>query len=255
MFTWRRGLLLMLPFQAPSNASVSGIQLKYHADFYIVEFNLLTEQNNAKKRVCTPKKNENLKLRAFYFLRKVIRVEGEVINYLKKVKMKKLFKKTNLVLAMIMVIAAGTFSSCSTMMSGNDNAYRNVVGLGIVSMPQVADLDIHTKRIHETKKVPLRGAIAQQMFGKKKHNTTNLGQVVETAKNSVVSEILVNLKADVLFAPRFYVVKKGSSLSITVSGYSANYKNFRPMTTEDAKILEIKPAVVNSVYEEKPLHE
>ena len=168
--------------------------------------------------------------------------------------MKKFFKKSNLVLAMTVVIAAG-LSSCRTVMSGNDNAYRNVVGLGIVSMPQVADLDIHSKRIHETKKVPLRGALAQQIFGKKKRNTTNLGQVVETAKNSVVSEILVKLKADVLFAPRFFVEKKGSSLSITVSGYAANYKNFRPMTPADATILEIKPAVVNSVYEEKPLHE
>jgi len=46
------------------------------------------------------------------------------------------------------------------------------------------------------------------------------------------------------------IEQKGSTVSITVSGYAGTYKNFRAMTPQDSTILEIKPAVVNTVYKE-----
>jgi len=64
---------------------------------------------------------------------------------------------------------------------------------------------------------------------------------LEVRIGNLVAEMTSKAKADILVEPRFTLEKGASgwrSKKITITGYPASYKNFRPATAEDIKVLK-----------------
>ncbi len=116
--------------------------------------------------------------------------------------------------------AAILLSSCSTIThtaqtAGVDTEVYNLT---------VADMDVSKEKVSKTaewKWNPL--------------STVSLKEQKKTAE----AELLKEADADVLVEPQYEVKRAGlfRGGSVTVSGYPAKYKNFRPMTKADAEIV------------------
>jgi hypothetical protein len=72
---------------------------------------------------------------------------------------------------------------------------------------------------------------------------------VEIVKKNAVADALKNAKADVLIEPKFEIEKKSSTITASVTGFPAFYKNFRPITQDDVKLLEVGVIQKAEVYE------
>ncbi|MDO5395691.1 MAG: hypothetical protein Q4F07_06985 [Bacteroidales bacterium] len=71
-------------------------------------------------------------------------------------------------------------------------------------------------------------------------NWTPLSTVsVEAQKEKATAELLQEKKADVLVEPQYTVKRRGlfRGGEVTVTGYPATYRNFRPMTKDDAEAI------------------
>jgi len=126
------------------------------------------------------------------------------------------------------VLTVCCFSACKTPMSQFSMAsYRPVVGVGAINVPTLADLEVSQTKIFEK--------IEKKIENNKE---IDMSKAVENAVNTVMAELLLKRNADVLIQPVFAVDSKWgkskTTITITVSGYPATYKNFRSMTREDA---------------------
>lgn len=128
--------------------------------------------------------------------------------------------KKNLFLA----VAAASLISCSTVQSGTSKT-MDIVGTGVIHKPVIADLNVNQEKVSKTM------------------TFTNL-QSLETAKNSVVRELLKERQADVLVEPTFDSTTKNGTTELTVYGWTATYKNFRQIEEKDLKVLEVRPNFV-----------
>ena len=64
------------------------------------------------------------------------------------------------------------------------------------------------------------------------------GENIEDVKTLLVAEVLRKANADVLVEPRYVIETINNESIITVSGYHATYKNFRPIKEEDIKLIK-----------------
>ncbi len=62
---------------------------------------------------------------------------------------------------------------------------------------------------------------------------------MKAARNLAVSELLKIENADVLVEPSFETETSGSKTILTVKGWPAKYKNFRTITQDDIKLLNV----------------
>lgn len=114
-------------------------------------------------------------------------------------------------------------SSCGTLKEYEGKTVA--VDCNVIQYPTVVDLDIKESASGSTE-------WKEKWFGKK--------IPLDIRKGNLIAEIIGQSKADVLVEPRF-TIESGSSgmrsYKITVSGYPATFKNFRPATLEDINVL------------------
>ena len=94
-----------------------------------------------------------------------------------------------------------------------------VNGVGIIQNPTIADLDVNGAKVSGR-------AVAK------------FGENIEEVKILLVAEVLRKANADVLVEPRYAFETVNNETTISVSGYPATYKNFRPIKEEDLKLIK-----------------
>ena len=129
----------------------------------------------------------------------------------------------------LIFVAAATLalSSCSTV---SHTSLTEAVDTKIVNMT-VADLEVGDQKVSKTldwKWTPLSSVSDKD------------------TKANATGELLIEKDADVLIEPQYVVKRRGlfRGGSVTVSGYPATYRNFRPMTQKDAELI----AMANGAY-------
>ena len=116
-------------------------------------------------------------------------------------------------------IAAIMLCSCATTAKYSSSKTIDIQA-SVIQKPTVADLDV--------KETKTTGTAASK-------NTIISAEIL---KNEAVSNALKTTNADILVEPRFETIVKGSLTTVTVSGFPATYKNFRPMKIDDIPLMQ-----------------
>ena len=95
----------------------------------------------------------------------------------------------------------------------------DINGAGVIQKPTIVDLDVNGAKVSGR-------AVAK------------FGENIEDVKTLLVAEVLRKANADVLVEPRYVIETINNESIITVSGYHATYKNFRPIKEEDIKLIK-----------------
>lgn len=133
------------------------------------------------------------------------------------------------------ILIALSLISCSTTKSSTSKTI-DIVGAGVIHKPIVADLDVNPTKTSKT--VELKNVLS-----------------LDNAKNEVVSELLKERNADLLVEPTFESKTKNGKTQLTVNGWTASYKNFRPIEEKDIKFLEVKPNLLQKANTYEPIIE
>ena len=95
----------------------------------------------------------------------------------------------------------------------------DINGAGVILKPTIVDLDVNGAKVSGR-------AVAK------------FGENIEDVKILLVAEVLRKSNADVLVEPRYAFETVNNETTISVSGYPATYKNFRPIKEEDLKLIK-----------------
>lgn len=117
------------------------------------------------------------------------------------------------------LVLSATLVSCATTVRTGTAKSMEIYGPGVIHRPVMVDLDVREERVSATK-------------------TFTSSTPYATAKNEVINQALKDSHADVLISPTFDSEKIGSRFQITVHGFPATYKNFRPMQADDVPLLQ-----------------
>lgn len=130
------------------------------------------------------------------------------------------------------ILCLGFFASLTAcaVFTTRTTKIMKVANSGIIQNPVVVDLDVK-----ETK-------VTGFAEGKAK-----LG--METIKQDALVNALEQNNADVLVEPVYKTQRKFRKITVNVSGYPANYKNFRPLKESDLTILENEKVKTAQVQE------
>lgn len=109
--------------------------------------------------------------------------------------------------------------SCSRVVKTGTTRTTDINGAGILHKPVVADMEVR-----ETK-------VSGSALGRKKDG-------MESVRQAALKDALQKSNADVLVEPSYETECKGKKINATVSGWPANYKNFRTIKTEDIDLLK-----------------
>lgn len=121
-------------------------------------------------------------------------------------------------------------SSCSSITKIITVKQLDIYGSGVIQKPVVVDLEVRETKVYG--------------FSSMSSSTP-----VEIVKKNAVADALKNAKADVLVEPKFEIEKKSTTITASVSGFPAIYKNFRPISQDDVKLLEVGVIQKAEVYE------
>ncbi len=106
-----------------------------------------------------------------------------------------------------------SFNSCKTIKSTTVKE-TDVSGPTVIQKPVIADLDV--------KEAKVSGSFSGSSSFSVSH-----------AKEMAVADALKSSNSDVLVEPRYEISKSFRKIEVTVTGYPATYKNFRPMEAAD----------------------
>ena len=134
---------------------------------------------------------------------------------------------------LLLLLSATTIISCNTVKSGTAKTI-DIYGAGVLHKPVIADLDVNPQKTSKT--IKLKSI-----------------ESLENAKNEIVRELLKENNADLLVEPKFESTTTNGRTELTVYGWLAFYKNFRPIKEEDIKFLEIRAAINNKVETTQPI--
>jgi hypothetical protein len=104
---------------------------------------------------------------------------------------------------------------------------------GIIQKPVVVDLDVKETKV---------SGIATE-------NSESAS--IETVKQEAIVDAVKKANADILVEPMFTTETIGEKITVTVSGFPANYKNFRSIKHEDLELLNTGNLQKVKVYEPK----
>ena len=138
--------------------------------------------------------------------------------------------KTKLFFLLLAVLG---FVSCKTVKSGTSKT-KDIEGIGVIHKPVVVDLEINQQKI--TKTIQLKYV-----------------ESMELAKNEAIREILKENKADLFIEPKYETVTVNGKTELTITGWLGYYKNFKTIEEKDLKLLEVKPAYLNSPNTTQPI--
>jgi hypothetical protein len=179
--------------------------------------------------------------------------------------MKKVFF-TSAVALLTLFVTANLMTSCrwsleltQSSRKSEEAVSRNIVGVGVVQMPTVADLEVNPKRenynyeitVISEKLLKRQKELEEDRYKKKEVEAAkaalealrdikenNMESALDGVKAIAKSKMLIYFNADVLIDPRYSVeVENNEKITVLVSGYLGTYKNFRNMTPQDTALL------------------
>jgi hypothetical protein len=118
----------------------------------------------------------------------------------------------------LLFIAIVLLSSCTTQHFITTKT-TNIHGAGVIQKPVIVDMEVKEEKVSGTSN------------GKGKHVTDDL-------KHLAVADALKKSNADELVEPRFETDIKGRRITVTVTGFPANYKNFHTIKQEEVELLK-----------------
>jgi hypothetical protein len=121
-------------------------------------------------------------------------------------------------------------SSCSSIARIITVKQLDIYGSGVIQKPVIVDLEVRETKVSG--------------FSSMKSITP-----VEIVKKNAVADALKNAKADVLIEPKFEIEKNSRTITASVTGFPAFYRNFRPISQDDVKLLEVGIIQKAEVYE------
>src|SRR6185295_4278834 len=74
-------------------------------------------------------------------------------------------------------------------------------------------------------------------------------QSIDVLKSAAVADALESANGDVLVEPKYHIETSGGRTSVTVTGFRANYKNFRPITEQDLPLLQAAVTQISKIAE------
>ncbi|MBC7411171.1 MAG: hypothetical protein H7331_01790 [Bacteroidia bacterium] len=119
-------------------------------------------------------------------------------------------------LVLLSTCALLTFTACTTTQSVKmfTNKTAEIYPTTIVQKPVVVDLEVKEK-----------------VTGTSSSNMLNV--TIDIIKEQAINDALKKTNADILLDPQFETEIVGQNKTVTVRGYAATYKNFRPMQLAD----------------------
>jgi hypothetical protein len=132
-------------------------------------------------------------------------------------------------IAIITTLAIYILASCSVIRS-HTTKMTEIYGSGVMQKPTLVDLEVK-----DTKAIGTA--------------TSSSGEPLLITKNNAVYDALKNANADVLIEPIFDTETSNGKTKVTVSGYPAYYKNFRPMVDKDTALIKAGIMQKTSTYE------
>jgi len=131
-------------------------------------------------------------------------------------KLKPHFMKLRLLLA----LSCGSLLLLTSCKSYSKTAVSSDIhGPTVIQKPVVADLDVQEKKVSGTA-------------------TAKGSKRVSELKEMALNDALTKANADVLIEPRYEISTSGNNSTVTVTGYPATYKNFRPMEPADTMFIQ-----------------
>ncbi len=112
--------------------------------------------------------------------------------------------------------------SCTVTNNATSN-YKSVKiqRKNVYQIPVVADLKVDEKKVTGT---------ALKLYP---------NQPLIEVQNMAISDALNKAKADILIEPTFEIITENQKTTVTVTGYSGTYKNFRNLTEDDIKLIQL----------------
>ena len=117
------------------------------------------------------------------------------------------------------IVATTFITSCSVSKKHISKAI-DINGPGVVQKPTIVDLDV--------KETKVTGSA-----------TAKSNAPLEIVKEAAVKDAINKANADILIEQKFETETSGRKMTVTVKGFPATYKNFRPITTEDVELLKV----------------
>lgn len=115
--------------------------------------------------------------------------------------------------------------SCSASMRTNTSKGTDIQNFGVIQKLVIADLDVKETKITGSATSILTTSITKQSL--------------QDVKNMALADALKKANADILIEPIFDIAMAGNKIAVSVTGYPATYKNFRPITEDDLRLLQI----------------
>ncbi|MCW5900024.1 MAG: hypothetical protein KIT10_12215 [Flavobacteriales bacterium] len=108
--------------------------------------------------------------------------------------------------------------SCTELLPTQTAKSLNIYGPGVIHHPVIVDLDVQGTKISAS--------------------ATGLASNIAGLRNDAISNAVKMAGADVLVEPVFETKPQGGRIVVTVTGFPATYKNFRPAQQADVPLLE-----------------
>jgi len=118
----------------------------------------------------------------------------------------------------VIFIIGLSIGSCAVTKT-NTTKSMDIYGPGVIQNPVIVDLEVNENKVTGT-------AIAKSSVS------------LSTVKQAAVTDALKKSNADVLVEPSFETITEKRRTTATVTGYPANYKNFRSVEEKDLPLLE-----------------
>lgn len=153
--------------------------------------------------------------------------------------------RTSKNLLLLGIIVSAFLTSCSTQQDTtyyyrydeSTARYINPEMRATFISPTIADLDISSNKITESVTYDNKLTLIdiQNLAGGQTSNN------IEQLKSMTISKAVKKYNADVIVAPIFDIVtsKDYNTITVSISGYPATYKNFRKVTNEDAAVMRV----------------
>lgn len=115
------------------------------------------------------------------------------------------------------ILLAVTLTSCVVQSRVETARSLDIYGPGVIHTPVIADLDVRENKVTGT--------------------ATGHRSEPAAIKHSALADALRKAQADILVEPSYVLETSGNRTTATVTGFPANYKNFRQAVAADSTLI------------------
>jgi len=126
--------------------------------------------------------------------------------------------KISKLLTIVLVLSIFASSCGVSVMKTTTSKTLDIHGAGVVQNPVLVDLEVKETKVTGT--------------------AEGWNSSLEALKQNAIADAIAKTEADVLVDPKYQTETSNERITVTVTGFPATYKNFRPMKEEDIKLLE-----------------